>query len=332
LGADQQARIDEAIELAKQVCLVGSKYDFKLDASGALTIIRIQPGAAIKVNIDAANDTGGVFFKNEEVRRVVDQRISECMQIQWPVIHKILVPGLKQRSFLFFQPGMIDARNLGKIDAKHLKAVLTLDDSEPLKLDLAKEVPPIGRELAKGAHFIRISLQGEAFNGAKIDRACALTVIIEEQRAFTPRIVLFYDKRSQRTDMQCSMINTNHGAKFESSAEGYILQPATRPCDDIYTWVKYTINDVIGAKLSDLSLSSSFDDLPDEEDSEDVSHADDSTNVGENNQSDRILKQLMVSAFIEENFGITLPESQIPWKTVGDLVKSVAQACKKTKK
>jgi hypothetical protein len=82
----RQAAIDKAIEAAKQVCLVGSRFKFNLDTSGKFTITKVLPGGELKATIDSANATGGVLFEREEIRQLVDADIRKCMADQWPRI------------------------------------------------------------------------------------------------------------------------------------------------------------------------------------------------------------------------------------------------------
>jgi hypothetical protein len=74
-----QQAIDKAIDSAKQICLVGSRYKFNLDVAGKLTVTKILPGGEVKATVDAANSTGGVLFENEEIRQLVDREIRKCI-------------------------------------------------------------------------------------------------------------------------------------------------------------------------------------------------------------------------------------------------------------
>jgi hypothetical protein len=69
----KQQRINQAIDAAERICLVGNRYKFEADASGALTISKFLPGGQAKVIIDHAEAKGSQFFDNEVIRICVDR-------------------------------------------------------------------------------------------------------------------------------------------------------------------------------------------------------------------------------------------------------------------
>ena len=84
--APSSADVNHAIDAAERICLVGNRYKFQVDASGNLTISKLLPGAAANVTVDRAEAKGSQFFENEEVRRLVDQDIRDCMKGQWAAV------------------------------------------------------------------------------------------------------------------------------------------------------------------------------------------------------------------------------------------------------
>jgi len=92
----KQQRINAAIDAAERVCLVGNRYKFEADASGALTISKLLPGGEAKVVVDHAEAKGSEFFDNEVIRREVDGDIRECMKAEWSSILKIIESDIPQ--------------------------------------------------------------------------------------------------------------------------------------------------------------------------------------------------------------------------------------------
>jgi hypothetical protein len=84
----RQQQINQAIDAAQRICLVGSRYKFAMDASGKVTISKLLPGAETHLDVDRAEATGGVLFQNEDVRKLVDDSIRNCMERQWPDVLK----------------------------------------------------------------------------------------------------------------------------------------------------------------------------------------------------------------------------------------------------
>jgi len=85
-----QEEVTFAIDSAEKICLVGHKYEFNLDVDGKLTINKLVPGAEGHVVVANANEPGAVLFKDENIRALVDEKISNCMQNQWPAVLDVL--------------------------------------------------------------------------------------------------------------------------------------------------------------------------------------------------------------------------------------------------
>ncbi|WP_148291163.1 hypothetical protein [Methylobacterium sp. B1] len=86
----KQQRINQAIDAAERICLVGNRYKFTADVSGSVTITKLLPGGQGKVVVDGAQGKGSQFFENEDVRRNVDYDIRECMKSQWPAVLQVI--------------------------------------------------------------------------------------------------------------------------------------------------------------------------------------------------------------------------------------------------
>jgi len=86
----KQQHINAAIDAAERICLVGNRYRFEADASGALTISKFLPGGEAKIIVDHAEAKGSQFFDNEVIRREVDSDIRECMKSQWPTVLTVI--------------------------------------------------------------------------------------------------------------------------------------------------------------------------------------------------------------------------------------------------
>jgi len=80
------SQVNQAIDAAERICLVGNRYKFQVDASGQLTISKLLPGGSTNITVDRADAKGSQFFENEEVRRLVDQDIRDCMRGQWMAV------------------------------------------------------------------------------------------------------------------------------------------------------------------------------------------------------------------------------------------------------
>jgi len=81
-----QQRINQAIDAAERICLVGNRYKFSANASGSVTITKFLPGGQGQVVVDNAQGKGSQFFDDETVRRGVDDDIRECMKSQWSAV------------------------------------------------------------------------------------------------------------------------------------------------------------------------------------------------------------------------------------------------------
>jgi len=82
--SSSSTQVNQAIDAAERICLVGNRFKFQVDASGNLTISKL--GAATNITVDRADAKGSQFFENEEIRRLVDQDIRGCMKGQWAAI------------------------------------------------------------------------------------------------------------------------------------------------------------------------------------------------------------------------------------------------------
>src|SRR5271166_2522931 len=108
--APSSADVNHAIDAAERICLVGNRYKFQVDASGNLTISKLLPGAAANVTVDRAEAKGSQFFENEEVRRLVDQDIRDCMKGQWIAVLPYLADKTALQSYV--QTSIIDVNSL----------------------------------------------------------------------------------------------------------------------------------------------------------------------------------------------------------------------------
>src|SRR5688572_26463215 len=81
---DKQQRINQAIDAAERICLVGNRYKFRVDAAGNVSIAKLLGGqAAGNVTVDNAQAKGSQFFDREDIRRLVDEDIRNCMKTEW---------------------------------------------------------------------------------------------------------------------------------------------------------------------------------------------------------------------------------------------------------
>jgi hypothetical protein len=79
----RQERVQSAIIAAERIWLSGNRFRFELEADGSLTIQKLVPGAQGKVTVDSAEARGSRFFNDENVRKLVDADIRQCMQAEW---------------------------------------------------------------------------------------------------------------------------------------------------------------------------------------------------------------------------------------------------------
>src|SRR5271165_3195028 len=89
--SSSSTQVNQAIDAAERICLVGNRYKFQVDASGNLTISKLLPGGVSNITVDRADAKGSQFFENEEVRRLVDHDIRDCMKGQWMAVLPYLI-------------------------------------------------------------------------------------------------------------------------------------------------------------------------------------------------------------------------------------------------
>lgn len=102
---ETQQRINQAIDLAERICLVGNRYKFSVDASGNVTILKLTPGGEGKITVDNADAKGSQFFDDENIRRQVDSDIRDCMKAQWPEVLNVINVQSRKNFRLPLPPG-----------------------------------------------------------------------------------------------------------------------------------------------------------------------------------------------------------------------------------
>jgi hypothetical protein len=79
--AVDQATLDNLVAVAKQACLVGTKYDLHADAKGNVAIKSLlRPGAEIGINVSKREGTGAANYFDESIRLIADRQIQECLR------------------------------------------------------------------------------------------------------------------------------------------------------------------------------------------------------------------------------------------------------------
>lgn len=74
------SKAQQAIAAVKELCLVGTQYDLKLDANGNLALLRLAPGAQGSVAVDVRHSAGAAAIFDDKVRRFADEDIRQCIE------------------------------------------------------------------------------------------------------------------------------------------------------------------------------------------------------------------------------------------------------------
>jgi hypothetical protein len=77
-------RVDQALQLIKDICLVGKQYDLSIDAKGNIFLKNLKPGAEASANISARSSTGSPAISEERLRLVADAQVRDCMKPHLP--------------------------------------------------------------------------------------------------------------------------------------------------------------------------------------------------------------------------------------------------------
>jgi hypothetical protein len=80
-------RAAQAIAAVKALCLAGSQFDLKADASGNLTLLKLTPGGQGSVSVNVRESSGAAAIFDDKIRVVADADIRDCIR---PYIEKIV--------------------------------------------------------------------------------------------------------------------------------------------------------------------------------------------------------------------------------------------------
>jgi hypothetical protein len=76
----QTPKADHAIKAVKELCLVGTQYDLKADASGNLTLVKLVPGGRGAVSVNVRESSGAAAIFDDKLRVSADKEIRECIK------------------------------------------------------------------------------------------------------------------------------------------------------------------------------------------------------------------------------------------------------------
>jgi hypothetical protein len=82
------SRVDQAISALQALCLVGNKYELRVNAEGELELARLlEPGGKIDASVELLGSRGSVDIDDAAVRAVADQNTRDCIR---PYIKSII--------------------------------------------------------------------------------------------------------------------------------------------------------------------------------------------------------------------------------------------------
>lgn len=87
--APAMASVNDAIIVVERLCLVGERYQFRMNADGNLSIRR--QGAQGGLSIESTRTPGGAFFRDENVTTFVEAQIRTCMSQNWEKVSGSIV-------------------------------------------------------------------------------------------------------------------------------------------------------------------------------------------------------------------------------------------------
>ena len=82
-----EARTNRAVKAVKDLCLTGTQFDFKADANGNLTFVKLTPGASGSVSVNVRQSQGAAAIIDDKIRQIADENIRSCIK---PFIQRIV--------------------------------------------------------------------------------------------------------------------------------------------------------------------------------------------------------------------------------------------------
>jgi hypothetical protein len=76
----EEAKADRAIRAVKDLCLAGSQFDLRADASGNLTLFKLTPGGKGSASVNVRKSSGAAAIFDDKVRQVADEDIRSCIK------------------------------------------------------------------------------------------------------------------------------------------------------------------------------------------------------------------------------------------------------------
>jgi hypothetical protein len=81
-----QARIDKAVQVVKELCLAGTQYDLHVDAKGNIIIKKLLPGTEGSVTVSAREAKGATAVYDQKLRIIADAEVRDCTRTHIPRI------------------------------------------------------------------------------------------------------------------------------------------------------------------------------------------------------------------------------------------------------
>jgi hypothetical protein len=96
--ADER-RIDRAVAVVKELCLVGKQFDLSADASGNLTFRSLRPGGQGSVSVNVRESEGATAIFDQRLRVIADAETRACIEPHIPrIVDAILGDSSRPRS------------------------------------------------------------------------------------------------------------------------------------------------------------------------------------------------------------------------------------------
>jgi len=80
LGDAAETNAERAIRAVKDLCLAGSQFDLRADASGNLTLLKLTPGGEGSASVNVRQSSGAAAIFDDKIRQVADEDIRACIK------------------------------------------------------------------------------------------------------------------------------------------------------------------------------------------------------------------------------------------------------------
>lgn len=76
----QETKADKAVRIVKELCLTGTQFDLKIDASGNLGFKKLTPSAAGSFSVNVRDSKGAAAIVDDKIRQIADEDIRNCIK------------------------------------------------------------------------------------------------------------------------------------------------------------------------------------------------------------------------------------------------------------